>query len=769
MKAVYLYLLTALLSCLFFIGSPLPFSRTEAHITSTSPALVAAEFRKTEFDSVKTNLLDYIWPTDASTKVTSAFAEYRTTHFHGGIDIGTNGRTGYKVFSVRDGDVYRIRITPNGYGKMLYVRHDDGYYSTYAHLLTFSDTIDAVSRKEQYRKGTYAIDYYPKKGTLRVNKGEVIAYTGDSGFGPAHLHFELRDENLNPINPMLCPGFGVKDDIPPAIRRILISPLSYGSTVDNQSRPKILSRFPGRKGSYRIPQTLRVHGMIGMAIEAQDRVDGSASKEGIHGFDFYIDDSLSYSMQLDRVPAEETKQIDLHYDLPTIIHGWGKFQKLYIEPGNTLPFYNNHPAGTGMINTNLLTEGEHTYRIVCSDISGNTTELDGKIFANHQPDIALTHVDDDEITLSGKGLDIIERCLVYARKNADHEWTPRTFLRKEMEMDAGGIEIPFQRKQYDVVKVVAESRWGSSSPPFFYFYKKPEGTTREIHLATEVKDDFVAVTVTSTGVFTEVPRLEIQEGDSIRTVTLEAMDIYKYGGTFQPLISFMGNRVLRLNAEVNGKPASTSDVVELYPIAPDRANSGELFDKKVFLSYDSGAVYSTMNVQANVEFIHNTPVYMFEPDDALLNKGITISVSPGSDLSPDHLGLYFRSNGGWIFQTSTPDSGRKTYSAKLDRTLGEVALLRDAEPPSFGKLRLSSSRGKPYASFRYHDNLSGVDTDEIKMYIDGNLVIPEIDGEKHQVFYQAREALGRGKHSLKISMSDRMQNTSEIQRTFSVR
>ena len=148
MKIVYFYLLCALVSCVFFIGSPLPFSRTEPRLEATSRALMAAAFRKTEFDSVKTDLRDYIWPTDASTKVTSAFAEYRTTHFHGGIDIGTNGRTGYRVFSVRDGEVYRIRITPNGYGKMLYVRHEDGYFSTYAHLLTFSDTIDAVSRRE---------------------------------------------------------------------------------------------------------------------------------------------------------------------------------------------------------------------------------------------------------------------------------------------------------------------------------------------------------------------------------------------------------------------------------------------------------------------------------------------------------------------------------------------------------------------------------------------------------------------------------------------
>ena len=222
---------------------------------------------RTEFDSIKTDLKDYMWPTDASTKITSSFAEYRSTHFHGGIDISTNGQTGYKVFAVRDGYVYRIRIMANGYGKMLYIKHRDGYYSTYAHLLTFSDDINSLARKEQYRLGTYAIDLTLDPSVAPVKKGDVVAFTGDSGFGPPHLHFELRDENLNPINPLLCENFMVGDNIPPSIRRVMVTPLNASSWIDNSLRPKILSRFPGRKSHVRIPQTLRAHGLIGPVLD----------------------------------------------------------------------------------------------------------------------------------------------------------------------------------------------------------------------------------------------------------------------------------------------------------------------------------------------------------------------------------------------------------------------------------------------------------------------------------------------------------------------
>jgi hypothetical protein len=305
--------------------------------------------------------------------------------------------------------------------------------------------------------------------------------------------------------------------------------------------------------------------------------------------------------------------------------------------------------------------------------------------------------------------------------------------------------------------------------PIFHFYNKPLGASREIHIATEVNNDHVAVTATSVGVFTEPPVMMLHEGDSVRSVLLDAVDLFTYTGRFTPLSSVMGKRTIEVGAEVNGQPASAYKAIELYPVSSIGKNAASMFNGKVFLSYDSGAVYAPLTVQASVEYLRNTPVYVFEPEDVLLNQGITVAIEPGNEGPADHLGLYYRSNGGWIFRTSTRDASRNTYSTTIQRSLGEVAVLRDAEAPSFGRFRTGSSRGKPYASFRYHDNLSGVDTDEIKMYIDDALVIPEIDGERRLVSYTARDPLARGRHTLRITMSDRMHNTSEIQRTITTR
>ena len=759
-----------LISLLLLLGNSTIQSVIEAPAVPPTTVDVIKSSRTDLFDTLKTDLSDYIWPTDASMKVTSSFAEYRTTHFHGGIDISTNGVSGYKVFSVRDGYVYRIRITPNGYGKMMYVKHKDGYYSTYAHLLTFSDTVNAAARQEQYRKGTFAIDLTLDSTKIPVKKGDIIAYTGESGFGPPHLHFEIRDENQNPINPMLCKNYEIQDNIPPRIQRVMVTPLSFNSNVENAPRTKMMSRFPGKNHRYRIPQTIRVHGMIGFSVDASDRKEGTYSKAGVHKMELYLDDSLIYAMHLDRVPADETKEIDLHYDFPTLLRGWGKFQKLYIDKGNSLPFYDQQPVGTGIINTDAFNEGEHEYRIVCKDIHDNSTEITGKLLANHQPALQISQVGDDEITLVGNALESVEKCYLFGRKNTSPDWIQHTLPKGRFEnAENKKLLLPVRTKDYDVIKIMAESKWGSRSAPMFYFNKKPQGTPREIHLSTDIFNDYVQFTLSATGVFTSPPTLTVQEGEAQQTVHLDAIDLYKYYGVFVPSPTYAGLRIVHTNAEINGKPSSTSDSFDLYSIPTDRSTSFTVFNNILTISFDSAAVYKPLNMEISSDVINNSNVYILEPEDVLLNKGIKVSVKAGDNAELDHRALYFRANGGWTFQTSTLDKGGNTFSTMLTRTLGELTIFRDEQPPMFERLHTSAQRGIANVSFRYHDNLSGVDPDEIKMYVDDKLVIPEIDGEHNRVWYKGEEHLSKGKHSLRVTMSDRMKNESEVSRVLTVK
>jgi murein DD-endopeptidase MepM/ murein hydrolase activator NlpD len=83
------------------------------------------------------------------------------------------------------------------FGKLLKIRHSDGSVAWYAHLQEFAKQV----------------------GDQVIN-GEVVAYSGASGSEPtlpgtgAHLHFEVRDRNGNPVSIRGLPGITwIADDL----------------------------------------------------------------------------------------------------------------------------------------------------------------------------------------------------------------------------------------------------------------------------------------------------------------------------------------------------------------------------------------------------------------------------------------------------------------------------------------------------------------------------------------------------------------------------
>jgi murein DD-endopeptidase MepM/ murein hydrolase activator NlpD len=162
-------------------------------------------------------------PTDASRCVTSSFCEFRSGHFHAGIDISTNGITGFRCFAVGDGDVVRVRVGCRGYGKAVYLRLRDGRTAVYAHLDHFAGAIEDSARAHGRRTGSAYFDRVFAPGTFPVRRGDVIAFSGETGVGVPHLHLEIRDAEERPLDPLRA-GLLVDDDRAPRIRRIALTP-----------------------------------------------------------------------------------------------------------------------------------------------------------------------------------------------------------------------------------------------------------------------------------------------------------------------------------------------------------------------------------------------------------------------------------------------------------------------------------------------------------------------------------------------------------------
>ena len=169
----------------------------------------------------------YIPPMDLPMQLSGNFMEPRTDHFHSGLDIRTEGREGIPVKAVADGWVSRIKISPWGYGKAVYITHHDGHTSVYGHLQQLRGPAAEACLGAQYERQDFSIDIYPEKGELPVKQGDVIGLSGNTGgsAGP-HLHFELRRPgNQHAVDPEAL-GYDIPDRTPPEVIGIRLHPLT---------------------------------------------------------------------------------------------------------------------------------------------------------------------------------------------------------------------------------------------------------------------------------------------------------------------------------------------------------------------------------------------------------------------------------------------------------------------------------------------------------------------------------------------------------------
>ena len=717
------------------------------------------------YDSIKTDLSDYIWPTTAR-KVTSTFAEFRRTHFHGGIDIGTGSMTGYPVFASRDGYVARIRVSPNGYGRMLYLRHRDGYYTTYAHLERFAPALNKRAQSEQQRLERYPVDIECSLNEFPIRKGDLIAYSGESGVGTPHLHFEIRDENLNFINPFLCEKLRAPDNISPTVKKIALRPLGQHSLINGSWEPRVYDVHPSGEGFYRLPEPIQITGDVGFAIDVRDRSNGSSFKHGAYSHQLFVDDELLYYVRLDRAPSDEAYQIGLYYDLDLLDAGQGRFEKLYMDTPNDLPMYFPRGDTSGILSSRAFTQGVHTFRIISGDVRNNRAEVIGTLILNHPPRFEIER-SDEALKLHFADVSSVHRVLLFSKRHSSTSWTQSAFT---PDKDAAGntITIPLVPAKYDMIKVIGENQWGTTSHPHIYFLNKPKGPAGSLTLGHTIDNDLVRLMLETNRGFSSPPSVVVYEGNVRRLIPLVALDVDRYAGTFRPLESYKGTRRIFAEGEINGQTIEAQDEFDIYPIVAGRSDTIILDEGKLSIFYDSTSVFKTFFMQVHKEIYAGEVTYTLSPDRTVLKGRLIVRVSV--DPTRKQLGLYFGNRGrGQLIATSASNT-RGTITGIISQTLGELSVLGDNTPPYISRLTISpTSTRRPMISFRFGDAVSGVEYNELKMYIDGDVVIPEIDGEHRRAFYQAPDPLVRGSHRITIRLKDKLGNTSEVERRFVVR
>jgi hypothetical protein len=306
------------------------------------------------------------------------FGELRPNHFHMGVDFKTNGNEGLSLFSIDQGYVARVKVSPYGYGKVVYIAHPNGMTSVYAHCSSFKGKLDSIVKKVQNEEQNFEIEIYFTPSDIPVKKGEIIALSGNTGGSTApHLHFEIRETATDvAVNPLLY-GFKISDSKAPEIRAVKV----YALTEEGYQIPGKSKVYPitsGKQGPKLANDELIVPadycsetGGIGFSFDVIDYYDAALNVCGLYGSTLRSGKDTVFCQKIDQVSFDDSRYVNTHKDYMEYTTSKRKFHKSFKSENNPLTIYPSKHLG--VIKAKPGDSLHLTYSVF--DVKGNATDL----------------------------------------------------------------------------------------------------------------------------------------------------------------------------------------------------------------------------------------------------------------------------------------------------------------------------------------------------------------------------------------------------------
>jgi hypothetical protein len=713
------------------------------------------------------NRPQYFWPTDASTLMSSSFCEYRDGHYHSAIDIKTWVREGYKCFAIEDGKVERIRVSPFGYGKALYLRLKDGNMAVYAHLQRFNNKIEKAVRARQLKNKKYQLNWYPKD--LYVKKSEIIAYTGRTGIGVPHLHFEIRNNKGNPINPLnFYPQ--VKDKIRPRIQKMTVIPLEDKATVNSSRQAQTFDVTYIRNGVNVVKQPIYVKGRVGLMIKGFDQADGANNKYGFYETSMRVDSKEIFRITYDELNFATTRHIYTETYYPFWATNREVFHKLYIEPFNPLSFYSDIPGEDGSI---LVNHKPRSFEITVTDFHGNRTVLKGELIADTRPNIQIREVAQYDSS-------------IYIHFSSDPFKDFKMFsgdsLRQTNAIDF--FEVIDGKFSHPQQGLRIKTNISDKQQKYIRMAIKGKNNLSAYQIIPLENSDLSDPDLRFLGKnmiyhFRDVPagsRLEIEGMNNI------LIPNHKPDGTNEVIISHtdINDHTLAFNMISMGD-TTWSDTIQVGKWEPGDSKTLSWFDSSFTVIPGTKSFLDTVIVQSKI--ISADSVSQIIP-----TLGEIYSLSPGNIpvFQSANVQIKFDSLPGWgnwnLFRTDginslsfvggNIDSAKRVIRARTN-PFGGFVLACDTIPPVLevrSPVQGKTYKNNPPINFSVSDEFSGIGSDEnISVIIDGEFVLPEWDPEDKLVEAKIDKNLPSGNHTLTISVKDQSDNMTTTAIYFTIR
>ncbi|MDQ1353520.1 MAG: Peptidoglycan DD-metalloendopeptidase family protein, partial [Acidobacteriota bacterium] len=683
------------------------------------------------------------------------------------IDLRTFQTTGHPVYAIADGCIVRLRMVKTGSGKSLYLKHADGNTSVYFHLDRFEKNLETLVKQVQQSKGVkYFGDFYPQE-PLCYKQGQVIAYSGETGYGFPHLHLEIKDPGQFSLNPFQFLELPSRDKNTPVLKGVFLR--NRGASPINGEIGEFYFPFKRDKyNHYTAPRPLIITGPFDLVLNTRDITD-SRRYAAPYEISAAIDEHDYFDLKFDRFSWDDNNQLGFVYDM-LYSNASAFYYNLFSQEGFSLESKNIPLQGV----IDSLDYGPHKLKIQVKDNYDNESTGELSIYKVKKPQLELSgcsvsgnelrfRIDKleaeaaDDVTITLK--DNQERTLYTSHLNQTVISQPKEFVLKGSFAGVQVICFNFikERIPYFKQRFLLKDQWLTS--------------VTNIDFETFLNRDDVFIKILNPGLAPGNLRLTVAQGLDSKEVNADssAGSIYF---RFTPL-NFT-NKVL-LNFSVYKGEEKVAEIQK--PISLIYLKKGQ---RQEFIYEEFGAEFETRAVyEPRVLLVEEKNFHSQYP---VLSKQIslspdyfafldTVQFTFRKDLpNPQQVGIfkYEERLKRWSYKNTIYDSAAKTYRQTI-LTPGTYALLRDIFPPRvFLRKPRSQHRG---ALMRLDvgmtDGGKGINDDTLKVRLNGVLLDVDYDPDWRAVYIENEnlKPLKIGKNVLEVEVRDYAWNKTA--RTFS--
>ncbi len=730
---------------------------------------------------------EQIWPLESDIDLSSGFGDYRDGHFHFGLDLRTGGKTGKRVISPVDGYISRVRTSYTGYGKALYVTGDDGFIYVFAHLAKFINKINEPLIKNQIKDERYYQDIEFPANSIRVEKNELIAYSGKTGSGAPHLHFEKRKQDY-PLNP-LTHDFVINDKVAPVFNRVGLHLVDDRSLLTNGKRDVYVDAVKRSNGrGYVIDTTFYMNRSFGFMADCFDMMKPSGMKQAVYQISVFIDDELFYQVKFDSLDFETNHLVNLEYDYLQVVDKKKYSRRLYKKRGNN--FGGSGAVGNGIFgNKGSEKIGLHSVRIVAEDAFQNSSELNFKFLWG--PKDYIYNVDSTVQVTRDTTLFYFSPIKAYESLNIDSvksllgrgsAWgeSPNISITK---LDQGRFICQAVGKSVNtaVMRLYLYSSTGAVITDNLFNGLLERGSGK-VEIDHEVIDDGLLVNV---NVFSQIgsdSRVELYWRDSLLGVEYPVFLSVNKRVCFIPPEKKYSKidkvvAVLSFRQDYKGIESDSFHIVAVGYDDIEEINLNKYF--KIFTSkenfYEPRFIeLITTSVLNKTQLRLNSDHYQILPEAFACKEIFKISYKiPWTTGINKQSGLCWLDNekNKWVWLDNSFDNN---ILESFSQGGGSFAAVIDYDAPTISRLTIYNggryNDPQPAVNFILEDTISGIGDDrDIVIEVDGQWLIPEYDPESGWVRSKPLEPLEPGKHHLGIMVTDRAGNIYEQYMNFTIK